>query len=180
MAAIGHSELTGIENVEGMLEILTGDEIVKIAERSLKRTMIKMRDDAVANCPVAKEDGGELQKSIHVKTGLSPGGHLRGDLIASTEYAVFVEMGTGPEGEKGLSGKNVSPLIRSQVTYSTEGWVFPTGETNPKTGKPEYRYTEGMPPRPYLYPAFQRYRKKVKKNIMRSLARNIKARKKMT
>lgn len=174
MAAIGHSELLGLENVEKLLDSLSGNEIVKHAEKGLKKTMIKMRGDARRNVPY---DNGDLLRSIQFKVGLSPGGHLKGDLIASSEYAIFVEMGTGPEGEKGVSGANVSPLIRSQVTYSTTGWAFPTGEINPKTGKPVMAYTEGMPPRPYLYPAFKRYQKDVKKDVMSALSKAITAKK---
>lgn len=169
MAQFGHSEFVGLDRLLQSLDGLSEEVILSASKQGMMRALTRMRDDARMNCP---EDTGELRSKIDCTTKRIAN-HVRGELVSSAEHAVFVEMGTGPKGEAGVGAAQVSPQIRKNVTYSNSGWVFPTGKTNER-GKPEFAYTEGMPPRPYLYPAYKRHEKKIISDVRAEIAKAIK------
>ena len=170
-----HAEMTGIDEVLALLNGLHGDALMDPLRRGLARTMTRMRDDARQNCPIGEGDEDiHLRDTIDYTIEVKSNG-VRGDLIASSEHAVFVEMGTGPVGAQSVSGADVSPQIRQRVTYSADGWIYPTGQTGPD-GKPEFVYTEGMAPQPYLYPAYKRHEGKVLVDLKKAAEETIAAR----
>lgn len=171
MGQFGHSEFVGMDKLLETLDGLSEETLLDASCKGLQKTMTRMRDDARRNCP---KDTFELQNSIHYTTRRLKS-KVVGDLIASSEHAVFVEMGTGPEGEKGLGSANVSPQMRQGVTYSGKGWTYPTGKTDPETGKAGFAYTEGMPPRPYLYPAYKEHERHVATDVRAALVQELKA-----
>lgn len=77
----------------------------------------------------------------------------RGFIKVSCDYAVFVEFGTGTKGAKSsYAGQAMSEIgyrYQGGTKYITLadgriGWYYPT-----KDGS--YRFTEGMPSRPFMY-----------------------------
>lgn len=95
-------------------------------------------------------DSGKLLNSI--RTEIKDNG-FTGMIVVDCDYAVFVEFGTG------IVGKNSSYIGKAmnEVGYSCGGgssyvvtadgrigWYYPTDD-----GK--YRFTEGMPSRPFMY-----------------------------
>ena len=163
-----HAEFVGLDQLLQKLDNVSGELVMSASRKGLQKTMTRMRDDARKTC---QKDTFELQNSIHYTTKRIAS-HVRGELVASSEHAIFVEMGTGPKGEAGVGSAKVSPKIRQNVTYSSEGWVYPTGETNDK-GKPRFVYTEGMPPRPYLYPAYKAHERQVHKDVRAEIYKAI-------
>lgn len=167
-----HAELIGVENFKALVKELGSDKLLGAARKELQRSLTKMRDDARNNAPYGEGDEGvHLRDTIHYKTNLLKRS-LRGELIASSEHAVFVEMGTGPVGAGKVGGANVSPQLRERVTYSADGWYYPTGEVD-KKGRPIYVYTNGMEPRPYLYPAYKAYEGDMMPAIRKAIAQAV-------
>lgn len=167
-----HAELIGMENFKALIKELGSDKLLGAARKELQRSLTKMRDDARNNAPYGEGDEGvHLRDTIHYKVDQGKGG-LRGDLIASSEHAVFVEMGTGPVGASRIGAANVSPQLRDRVTYSADGWIYPTGKTD-ENGKPIFVKTEGQPPRPYLYPAYKAYEAEMMPAIRKAIAQAI-------
>lgn len=167
-----HAEFVGLDQLMQKLDNVSGELVMSASRKGLEKTMTKMRDDARRNAPYGEgADHVHLRDSIHYTTKRIAS-HVRGELVASSEHAIFVEMGTGPKGEAGVGGANVSPKIRQNVTYSSEGWVYPTGKTNDK-GKPGFVYTEGMPPRPYLYPAYKAHERQVHEDVRAEIYKAI-------
>lgn len=167
-----HAELIGVENFKELLKSMGNERLLGAARKELQRYLTRMRDDARKNAPYDPDgDGVHLRDTIHYKTNLLKRS-LRGELIASSEHAVFVEMGTGPVGASHVGAANVSPQVLAQVTYHPKGWFFPTGEVD-KKGRPKYAYTDGMAPRPYLYPAYKAYEGELMPAIRKAIAQAV-------
>ena len=88
----------------------------------------------------APKVNGELRNSITSKVEVS-GGELVGVVFTPLEYAPYVEFGTGIFAEKG--GRQDVP------------WMY-------TDDKGEWHITSGMKPQPYLRPALQESREKIK------------------
>lgn len=153
-------DLKGIEDVLARLQVLDGEHVLAAARAPMQRELQTIRHEAVNNCPV---DTGELRQSIKTRTKIRDG-ELRGEVYTNKEYAVYVEMGTGPRGE--ASHEGVSPELAANVTYSPKGWTY-------KTRDGEYRHTRGMPARPFLYPAVKAHEEGAKARIARAIIRAI-------
>lgn len=108
-------------------------------------------------------DTGELREKI--KTRVSAGnGELIGEVYSGALHGIYVEMGTGPKGEANHAG--VNPEWAAGVTYRPNGWVYPT-----KDG--EFRFTRGMPARPFMYPAFKANEQKAREEVARAVIRHV-------
>lgn len=108
-------------------------------------------------------DTGELREKI--KTRMSAGnGELIGEVYSGAPHGIYVEMGTGPKGEANHAG--VNPEWAAGVTYRPNGWVYPT-----KDG--EFRFTRGMPARPFMYPAFKANEQKAREEVARAVIRHV-------
>jgi len=153
-------DLTGLDGVLGLLDGLTNDELIPAAHAGLRDGLQDIRSEAAMLCP---KDTGALANSIKTRITRKTNAVI-GEVYAGKRYAIYVEMGTGPKGERSHAG--VDPERAAKVTYSPKGWVYPT-----KDG--EFRYTEGMPARPFLYPAFKSQQGKVYKKVANAVMRSV-------
>lgn len=110
---------------------------------------------------LAPADSGDLRQNIQV-TVTKDVGSIVAHIGTRLEYALYVELGTGPRGAADHSG--ISPDI--SPTYSTSSWWIhesqvPAGTAekyhwttiNTKQGK--FYKCDGQPAQPYLYPALK-------------------------
>ncbi len=131
MIQISH-EVKGFEELYEKLKALSNPIVAKEALREgLRLGGIQVQNTAKQLCPV---DTGQLRNSIAVEN-LPDNGSMVGVKIAPhAEYAVFVEFGTGQQGDP-------------SVPHTTkEKWTY-------KGADGKFYTTSGQPPQPYLYPA---------------------------
>ena len=100
---------------------------------------------------------------------------MKGKLIANSDHAVYVEMGTGDVGR--ASGGNGSGV---NVSYRHGGWFVPLPraavmlkDTILREGSGGF-WTNGQPARPYLYPAYQQNRGKLVEKIRAAIREKLK------
>ena len=122
------------------MEFIDNSEAVKKElERAVIRGLIKaamlVESQAVLLVPV---NTGGLRNSIGYKVNES---ELVAYIGTNCEYAIYVEYGTGEFAENGNGRKG--------------GWVY-------KAPNGEVHFTYGMPPQPYLRPAFRRNQKAIR------------------
>ena len=110
-------------------------ELERAAIRGLIKASMLVEGQAVLLAPV---DKGGLRDSIGYKVDES---ELVAYIGTNCEYAIYVEFGTGEFAENGNGRKG--------------GWVY-------KTPDGEVRFTYGMPPQPYLRPAFRKNQKAIR------------------
>jgi HK97 gp10 family phage protein len=110
-------------------------ELERAAIRGLIKASLLVEGQAVLLAPV---DKGGLRDSIGYKVDES---ELVAYIGTNCEYAIYVEFGTGEFAENGNGRKG--------------GWVY-------KTPNGEVRFTHGMPPQPYLRPAFRKNQKAIR------------------
>lgn len=110
-------------------------ELERAAIRGLIKASLLVEGQAVLLAPV---DKGGLRDSIGYKVDES---ELVAYIGTNCEYAIYVEFGTGELAENGNGRKG--------------GWVY-------KTPDGEVHFTYGMPPQPYLRPAFRRNQKAIR------------------
>lgn len=110
-------------------------ELERAAIRGLIKASLLVEGQAVLLAPV---DKGGLRDSIGYKVDES---ELVAYIGTNCEYAIYVEFGTGEFAENGNGRKG--------------GWVY-------KTPNGEVRFTYGMPPQPYLRPAFRQNQKAIR------------------
>ncbi|MGQ7688130.1 HK97-gp10 family putative phage morphogenesis protein [Streptococcus suis] len=110
-------------------------ELERAAIRGLIKASLLVEGQAVLLAPV---DKGGLRDSIGYKVDES---ELVAYVGTNCEYAIYVEFGTGEFAENGNGRKG--------------GWVY-------KTPNGEVHFTYGMPPQPYLRPAFRKNQKAIR------------------
>ena len=110
-------------------------ELERAAIRGLIKASMLVEGQAVLLAPV---DKGGLRDSIGYKVDES---ELVAYIGTNCEYAIYVEFGTGEFAENGNGRKG--------------GWVY-------KTPDGEVHFTYGMPPQPYLRPAFRKNQKAIR------------------
>ena len=110
-------------------------ELERAVIRGLIKASMLVEGQAVLLAPV---DKGGLRDSIGYKVDES---ELVAYIGTNCEYAIYVEFGTGEFAENGNGRKG--------------GWVY-------KTPNGEVRFTYGMPPQPYLRPAFRKNQKAIR------------------
>lgn len=128
-----------------------------IVYKAVRKQAKVVRDVAVKLCPVYAPKGdpipgvssGELRGSIHSKVEQDAEATI-GCIYTNSEYAPYVELGTGPVGEANHLG--ISPDI--PVAYTQEPWVWQDEEGG-------FHYTEGQPAQPFMYPALKSMEKRV-------------------
>lgn len=120
-------------------------ELERAVIRGLIKASLLVEGQAVLLAPV---DKGGLRDSIGYKVDES---ELVAYIGTNCEYAIYVEYGTGEFAENGNGRKG--------------GWVY-------KTPNGEVRFTYGMPPQPYLRPAF-RQNQKVIRDILADCLREL-------
>ena len=110
-------------------------ELERAVIRGLIKASMLVEGQAVLLAPV---DKGGLRDSIGYKVDES---ELVAYIGTNCEYAIYVEFGTGEFAENGNGRKG--------------GWVY-------KTPNGEVHFTYGMPPQPYLRPAFRKNQKAIR------------------
>ena len=110
-------------------------ELERAVIRGLIKASLLVEGQAVLLAPV---DKGGLRDSIGYKVDES---ELVAYIGTNCEYAIYVEFGVGEFAENGNGRKG--------------GWVY-------KTPNGEVRFTYGMPPQPYLRPAFRQNQKAIR------------------
>ena len=110
-------------------------ELERAVIRGLIKASMLVEGQAVLLAPV---DKGGLRDSIGYKVDES---ELVAYVGTNCEYAIYVEFGTGEFAENGNGRKG--------------GWVY-------KTPNGEVHFTYGMPPQPYLRPAFRQNQKAIR------------------
>lgn len=91
-------------------------------------------------------------------------------LVGGTDYAMYVEFGTGIMGGE-------DPHPEAMMDYRDEGWWYPT--ENPYPGQWHFvgrdgntiAYTEGMPSRPFMYETQLYIRRILTKTVNKHLGR---------
>ncbi len=150
----------GLDDVLDALDRLDGTELRKAAYPGLKKGLEMIRGDARANCPV---DTGDLRERLGSRVK-KDGEALVGEVYSGAPHGIYVEMGTGLKGNRSHAGTN--PEWQAEVTYRPDGWVYPT-----KDG--EFRFTRGMPARPFLYPAFKANEAKAQEEVAKAVIRHV-------
>ena len=110
-------------------------ELERAVIRGLIKASLLVEGQAVLLVPV---DKGGLRDSIGYKVDES---ELVAYIRTNCEYAIYVEFGSGEFAEGGNGRKG--------------GWVY-------KTPNGEVHFTYGMPPQPYLRPAFRQNQKAIR------------------
>lgn len=110
--------------------------ILKAAKLGIEESCRLVESAVVALAPV---DTGYLADSYNHVVEVTSGG-IEGVVGTNTEYAIFVEKGTGEFATNGKGRKG--------------GWVYPMiGKTDEK-GRQAFRFTYGQKPQPHLEPGF--------------------------
>lgn len=118
----------------------------KLAERGVEIARVQVASlDAVFTS--------ELLQSIHAEyRGSTEDGGIWA-VVAGTDHALFVEMGTGTVGQshpytgklpEGVSWQYASGKTIRQLSDGRYGWFYPADDGN-------WYFTEGMPSRPFMY-----------------------------
>jgi HK97 gp10 family phage protein len=120
-----------------------GDKVMAAVDKAITKALLTaaqaVESQAVDLAPVAREGGGNLKSSITHK--------VQGDTArvgTNVEYAPYVEYGTGIHAEGGKGRKTP--------------WVY-------RDEKGRFFKTKGMKPQPYLRPAYDANKEKIKKLI---------------
>lgn len=106
----------------------------------------------IAQANVARLDAiftGELISSIHTKYGGGTKGTAIFYVVADSEHAIYVEMGSGLIGaSKPYPGKLPAVYAQGKTIHHTKdgkyGWFYQDDNGN-------WYFTEGMPSRPFMY-----------------------------
>lgn len=123
----------------------------KAIKRALDFETEKARAYMVEDAPA---DTGQLKTSIFKKKT----GEFERELGAGTEYAGYVEFGTGPKG-KGTYKTNIPGVT---LTYTDHGWVY----YHPEHG---FLFTLGHKAQPFFYGNFYKIEKGLKEKIEKIL-----------
>lgn len=145
---------------------------------------LRIQAQAKELCPVRRygSGGGSLRQSIHVNTERQED-MVHSEIYTNSEYAPYVEFGTGPTGQAHHDGisPNVNPV------YSQSGWVIPADAMSPddaeqygfgvargNNGEIIGYYTKGQVAQPFLYPAFAALEDDVVQEIKAALTESLK------
>ena len=150
-----------VQNVDKLLRKLkrmdmdVNDTLVPIMARQAKFVQGVAKD----LCPVRD---GQLRNSIRTTTRKSKN-KVTSLVHTNTEYAAYVEFGTGKVGETTpVDNKYPGPLAYKQTKWKAN---------IPDVG---WRYVAGQPAQPFLYPALKNNEEKVIDNIANELKEVIK------
>ena len=152
--------LNGLDELVGKLENAS-DGMQDSIKRAMERGMECIVNDAKQNYPYPSDSGkGEITHTVEAE------GHvIRGRVFTPSNYAVYIEMGTGPVGEANHSGVSASAL--AGVVYRPDGWSYADDAG-------QWHYTEGQPARPFLHPAYRANRDKLRKLVRAAMTKPMK------
>ena len=164
--------VNGVPSLSGKFDKL--GSLDSVVAKAVKKQAEVVRGVAVKLCPA---NHGELRGSIKTMVEQDAGATI-GIVYTNSEYAAFVEFGTGPAGQESHNG--ISPSVN--VVYTQDPWWFPGENVDPSDAdmyhwpKSEsdgkvYYYTNGQPAQPFMYPAL----KAMEKSVMAGLSADLKA-----
>lgn len=130
-----------VDGIDSIVELLTEIADVSKIEGAVKKACALVERDARKKAP---KKSGDLRRSIESKVE-TQGENVTGTVFSALEYAPYVEYGTGLFAEK--QGRSDVP------------WAY----KDEKTG--ELIWTYGQQPHPYLRPALNENREKIKEII---------------
>ena len=117
-------------------------------EKKIKEATVLVQGQATSLAPV---DEGNLKESIHMdykKTKTL----MQGRVYTNTEYAPYVEFGTGVKG----NGTYPHKIKGLNLTYADKGWCYWDEKEN------KYIYTKGQVAQPFMYKSMKRSKKQIK------------------
>jgi HK97 gp10 family phage protein len=172
-----------VENIDRLIKKLSridSQTREKILSKAVEKGAKRVQRSAKLLCPV---NHSELRNSIKT-TVEKQGNTVIGTVYTNKEYASYVEFGTGAEGE---AKKNFfPPEISSQLVYSSEGWFIPGDKIEEadaeryhfrayrdSSGNVKYYYTEGQAPQPFMFPAFEMNKAKVRNDVLNSIKKQL-------
>lgn len=129
-------------------------------EKAVNKATLLVEGQAKLLCPV---DTGMLRASIHTKVEKKDK-EVSGIVYTASEYAAYVEFGTGAKGQ-GTYPHKVDGL---SLQYRQTPW----GHEDPKTG--ETIWSNGQKAQPYMYPALEMNKKRVNTILQDSVNQLIK------
>lgn len=137
----------------------------KIANMELRDTVNKATQlvHGQAKSLVPPNGTGFLRESIHMQVK-STGKELQGRVYTNTEYAPYVEFGTGIKGN-GTYPYEVEGL---SLEYKDKGWAYYDKD------KGEWIYTKGQKAQPYMYPALNMHKKNIKTILKQGVKTKLK------
>ncbi|GGA31738.1 HK97-gp10 family putative phage morphogenesis protein [Psychrobacillus lasiicapitis] len=139
--------IKGLNSLIRKLDALGGNSQKALKTGIRKGTML-VQGDAKELAPVAEIDGGLLRGSIQAKV-TEKNGDITGKVSTNVEYAAYVEFGTGQRGE----GSPSPPKSPENLNYRQD-WA-------------------GMDAQPYLYPALNQNKERVKAIVKDELKKEI-------
>ena len=147
--------IEGLDKLFRQLDKLTQDSLISNA---LSIEGAKVRDEAKLLCPV---DTGNLRNSIRCSEPKKDSkGNWSIEIYTNSEYATYVEFGTGKRGQATNTNSDVA------VTYREDGWCYQDKDGN-------WWYTEGQPAQPFLYPALKNNEAKIVINMAKNIEQQI-------
>lgn len=147
--------INGVESLLSKLDKLGGNS-EEVLYKSLQKQGELVKSEAKTLCPVKS---GDLRKSIRKSTKRYKG-KIVSRVYTNSDHAAYVEFGTGKVGEITNKNNNVN------VAYKQDKWRV----NIPNVG---YRWIDGQPAQPYLYPALKNNEDRIMKNIKEDLKKAI-------
>jgi len=156
------------------IKMLSAD-LYRIGENVQSTALLSQAASIVQQAAQAKARGryttGELANSIGITIDQQEYGTVA-HIGTNKEYAIYVELGTGPKGQ--ASHEGISPDVTP--TYRQTPWWIHESQVNPKAAETYkwfyidtkdgrfYKVT-GQPARPFLYPAINNNRARIEKAL---------------
>lgn len=168
-----------MQKFSSLVDLAEGDLKSRVHEQALR-----VQAQAKQLCPVRRygSGGGSLRQSIHVSTSQQDN-LIHSEIYTNSEYAPYVEFGTGPTGQAHHNG--ISPDV--DPVYSQSGWVIPADAMSPDdaeqygfgiargdSGEVIGYYTKGQVAQPFMYPAFAGLKDDMTQEIRAGFEANLK------
>lgn len=148
-------EIQGIEELIIKLEGIGDKDNIK---RAVAKACAFVEGEARENAP---KDTGALKASIEYKVE-TQGDMIIGTVFSPLEYAPYIEYGTGIHAEKqGKQGGWLIPIGNEFTEAKAEKYGYKIYEYDGQ----KYAFTLGAHPHPFLRPALEDNREKIKKII---------------
>ncbi len=154
-------KLVGFKSILDKLSKANAEDAVEDFKKGLVRVAIMIEGEARRNCVV---DTGTLRRSITRTIPYLNAGKWQIDIGTNVEYAPFVEFGTGMAGMTGATkGNMIYDSAREAMTQM--GYIYGAGKKRPNS--------PGMAARPFLFPAFEKYKDRIPELIMEAVVKRI-------
>ena len=148
-------EVQGLDRlIKGLETVGSAQKVNAIVNKTLEQAALKIQAEAKINCP---KDTSYLEQRITKEK--IPNGYAVG---TNVKYGVYVEFGTGLRGDPSV------PHTKRAV------WKYRHPRYTKLAGKDVIRTVHGMAPRPFLLPAFNRYKDKIPAAIKINLSKALK------